>query len=67
MDGTTAGKAIDPQAVEMAEQNMLSKKAEAGEILEHGTPDQMFSNPREERTKAFLQRVIEAGRLIGDR
>ncbi len=40
---------------------------EAGEILEHGTPDQMFSNPREERTKAFLQRVIEAGRLIGDR
>ena len=30
MDGTTAGKAIDPQAVETAEQNMLSKKAEAG-------------------------------------
>jgi polar amino acid transport system ATP-binding protein len=39
---------------------------EAGEILEHGTPDQMFGNPREARTKAFLQRVIEAGRLGGD-
>ncbi len=36
-----------------------------GEILEHGTPDQMFGAPREERTKAFLQRVIEAGRLGG--
>ena len=39
---------------------------EAGEILEHGTPRQMFSAPREERTKAFLQRVIDAGRLTGD-
>ena len=38
---------------------------DAGEILEHGTPDQIFSTPREERTKAFLQRVIEAGRLGG--
>ena len=38
---------------------------DAGEILEHGTPDQMFGAPREERTKAFLQRVIEAGRLGG--
>ena len=38
---------------------------EAGEILEHGTPDQMFGNPREERTRAFLQRVTEAGRLGG--
>ncbi len=38
---------------------------DAGEILEHGTPNQIFSTPRKERTKAFLQRVIEAGRLSG--
>ena len=36
---------------------------DAGVILEEGTPDQIFSSPREERTREFLQRVIEAGRL----
>ncbi|WP_422047974.1 amino acid ABC transporter ATP-binding protein [Shimia sp.] len=30
---------------------------EAGRILEQGPPDQLFSAPREERTKAFLSRV----------
>jgi polar amino acid transport system ATP-binding protein len=34
-----------------------------GQILEEGPPDQIFGNPREERTKAFLQRVTDAGRL----
>ena len=34
-----------------------------GAILEEGTPDQVFRAPREERTRQFLQRVIEAGRL----
>ncbi|MBO9401290.1 amino acid ABC transporter ATP-binding protein [Shimia sp. R9_3] len=31
---------------------------EAGRILEQGSPDQLFSAPREERTKAFLSRVL---------
>ena len=34
-----------------------------GRILEQGPPAQMFSSPREERTRQFLERVIEAGRL----
>jgi polar amino acid transport system ATP-binding protein len=34
-----------------------------GEILEEGPPDQMFSEPKEPRTRQFLQRIIAAGRL----
>ncbi len=34
-----------------------------GRILEEGPPAQMFSAPRDERTRRFLDRVIEAGRL----
>ena len=33
-----------------------------GVILEQGAPEQIFGTPREERTQAFLKRVIEAGR-----
>jgi polar amino acid transport system ATP-binding protein len=36
---------------------------DAGRILEEGEPAQIFSDPREARTRAFLSRVIEAGRL----
>jgi polar amino acid transport system ATP-binding protein len=36
---------------------------DAGRILEEGPPAQIFSDPREPRTRAFLSRVIEAGRL----
>jgi polar amino acid transport system ATP-binding protein len=36
---------------------------DAGVIREQGTPEQIFSSPREERTREFLQRVIEAGRM----
>jgi polar amino acid transport system ATP-binding protein len=36
---------------------------DAGTILEQGPPQQIFSNPREERTKQFLQRIVDAGRL----
>jgi polar amino acid transport system ATP-binding protein len=35
---------------------------DGGVILEQGPPDQIFTAPRHERTTAFLQRVIEAGR-----
>jgi len=34
-----------------------------GVLLEQGLPEQIFSQPREERTRQFLQRIIEAGRL----
>jgi polar amino acid transport system ATP-binding protein len=36
---------------------------DAGVILEQGEPEQIFSAPREERTRQFLQRIIQAGRL----
>ena len=36
---------------------------DAGRILETAPPAEMFSAPREARTKQFLQRVIDAGRL----
>ena len=34
-----------------------------GRILEAGPPSQIFESPSEPRTRAFLQRVIDAGRL----
>jgi len=36
---------------------------DAGVICEEGPPEQIFSNPSEPRTREFLARVIEAGRL----
>ena len=34
-----------------------------GRILEEGPPAKIFSDPAEERTRRFLDRIIEAGRL----
>jgi polar amino acid transport system ATP-binding protein len=36
---------------------------DAGRILEEGTPQEIFQSPREARTRQFLERIIEAGRL----
>ena len=36
---------------------------EAGVILEQGPPEQIFTDPQNARTRQFLQRIIEAGRL----
>jgi len=36
---------------------------DAGSILEEGPPGEIFRTPREPRTREFLQRIIEAGRL----
>jgi polar amino acid transport system ATP-binding protein len=36
---------------------------DAGVILEEGPPEQIFTAPQEERTRQFLARIIEAGRL----
>ena len=36
---------------------------DAGRILEDGPPERIFSAPREERTRRFLQSIIDAGRM----
>jgi polar amino acid transport system ATP-binding protein len=36
---------------------------DAGVIREEGTPEEILSSPREERTREFLARVLEGGRL----
>jgi polar amino acid transport system ATP-binding protein len=36
---------------------------DAGRIVEAGPPEQLFGEPTEPRTRAFLTRVIESGRL----
>jgi len=36
---------------------------EGGVILEQGTPEQIFSAPKESRTQQFLARIVAAGRM----
>jgi polar amino acid transport system ATP-binding protein len=36
---------------------------DGGVILEEGPPGRIFSAPEHERTRRFLQRIIEAGRM----
>ncbi|MFE5139572.1 amino acid ABC transporter ATP-binding protein [Streptomyces fagopyri] len=36
---------------------------DGGVVLERGTAQEVFGNPREERTRRFLRRIVEAGRL----
>ncbi|MFE9249072.1 amino acid ABC transporter ATP-binding protein [Streptomyces sp. NPDC007088] len=36
---------------------------DGGVVLERGAPSEVFGAPREERTKRFLRRIVEAGRL----
>jgi polar amino acid transport system ATP-binding protein len=36
---------------------------DGGRILEQGPPDRLFTAPEQPRTRQFLQRIIEAGRL----
>ena len=38
---------------------------DAGQILEIGTPEQIFGDPQQARTRQFLDRVIQAGRMGG--
>jgi polar amino acid transport system ATP-binding protein len=32
-------------------------------VLERGTAEQVFGDPQQERTRRFLRRIVEAGRL----
>jgi polar amino acid transport system ATP-binding protein len=34
-----------------------------GVVHEEGSPEQIFGEPKQDRTRAFLKRIIEAGRL----
>ncbi|MFK0109780.1 amino acid ABC transporter ATP-binding protein [Streptomyces sp. NPDC091217] len=36
---------------------------DGGVVLERGTADQVFGDPQHERTRRFLRRIVEAGRL----
>jgi len=36
---------------------------EQGSLLEQGPPEQIFGNPKEERTRAFLKQIVESGRI----
>ncbi|MFD7103160.1 amino acid ABC transporter ATP-binding protein [Streptomyces celluloflavus] len=36
---------------------------DGGVVLERGTPEEVFGDPRQDRTRQFLQRIIQAGRL----
>jgi polar amino acid transport system ATP-binding protein len=36
---------------------------DGGEVAELGPPEQVLSEPQQERTRRFLRRVTEAGRL----
>jgi ABC-type polar amino acid transport system ATPase subunit len=31
---------------------------DAGEIVEVGTPEQFFTNPQQERTRLFLEKIL---------
>ena len=35
-----------------------------GKIVEQGPPDELFSHPKEERTQAFLKKIIAAGHRV---
>jgi polar amino acid transport system ATP-binding protein len=37
---------------------------DGGRIVEEGPPDQIFTNPRQERTQLFLKKIIAAGQRI---
>lgn len=35
-----------------------------GRIVEQGPPEQIFKNPKEERTRGFLRKIIAAGHRV---
>jgi polar amino acid transport system ATP-binding protein len=36
---------------------------EEGRIIEDAPPSELFSDPKDERTRRFLRRIVDAGRL----
>ena len=65
-DLKAAGMTIVMATHEMAFAQEISDSVcflHAGRIHEQGPPTQIFGAPREQRTKDFLQRVLDAGRM----
>ena len=65
-DLKTAGMTIVMATHEMAFARDVCDRVcflDRGTILEAGPPEQLFGNPRRERTRAFLERVLDAGRM----
>ena len=49
--------------LDTSQQQVTQIFLDAGIICEQGPPEQIFSDPQQPRTREFLARVIEAGRL----
>ena len=52
--------------LEAAGVELLARKDEIGMLLarEEGKPDEIFRNPRQERTQTFLRKIIAAGHRV---
>lgn len=37
---------------------------DGGRIVEEGAPDDIFTRPKEERTRGFLKKIIAAGQRV---
>jgi polar amino acid transport system ATP-binding protein len=62
----TAGMTMMIATHEMGFAKDVAKRVaflEDGRILEEGPPEQIFSEPHEEATRTFLDRIIAAGRM----
>jgi polar amino acid transport system ATP-binding protein len=61
--------ALDPELLASHEMSFAREASsrvcllDQGVIREQGPPERIFSEPSDPRTKAFLKRIIEAGRL----
>jgi len=65
-DLKTAGMTIVMATHEMAFARDICDRVcflDHGTILEAGPPEQLFGDPQRERTRAFLERVLDAGRM----
>ena len=65
-DLKAAGMTIVMATHEMAFAREISDRVcflDQGRVLEAGPPEQLFGAPERERTRAFLQRVLDAGRM----
>ena len=56
------GRAKDAGAAAVDDMHRLQAR-ESGVVHEEGPPERIFVDPSSERTRGFLKRIIEAGRL----
>jgi ABC-type dipeptide/oligopeptide/nickel transport system ATPase component len=46
-----------------ADEECRNETDDRGEIVEQAPPDRLFSEPSDERTRRFLRRITDPGRL----